>query len=161
LADVDPGDTAGISGEEEAVEDLAHGIARLSELQARLYAEHRWAVLLVFQAMDAAGKDSTIAHVMTGVNPVGCETSSFRAPSVEELDHDWLWRHARALPKRGHIGIFNRSWYEEVLVARVRPEVLAAQHIPPALIDADVWDERFEDINAYERHLARNGVLVL
>jgi PPK2 family polyphosphate:nucleotide phosphotransferase len=161
IDDVDPADTAGIADEATATEDLAHGVARLADLQAKLYAENRWAVLLLFQAMDAAGKDSTIDHVLTGVNPAGCQVFSFKAPTSEELNHDYLWRHARCLPERGRIGIFNRSWYEEVLVARVHPEILERQRIPPRLLRGDVWDERFEDINAYERHLARSGVVVL
>jgi len=161
LRDVDPADTAGIEDDESAADELARGVARLAELQAKLHAQHQWAVLLVFQAMDAAGKDSTIDHVLTGVNPAGCEVFSFKAPTAEEREHDFLWRHAVRLPERGRIGIFNRSWYEETLIVRVHPEILAGQGIPPSLVGKRVWDERFEDINAFERHLARNGTIVL
>ena len=126
-----------------------------------LYAQDRWALLLAFQAMDAAGKDSTIKHVMSGVNPQGCQVYSFKAPSTEELDHDFLWRSTRCLPERGRIGIFNRSYYEEVLVVRVHKEILAGQRLPSRLVTPRIWDERFEDINAFERYLARNGVAVL
>ena len=161
LSDVDPGDTAGIEGAEAAKEALVRGVERIDDLQARLFAQDRWSVLVVFQAMDAAGKDSTIAHVMTGVNPAGVEVYSFKAPSTTELDHDYLWRHVKCLPERGRIGIFNRSWYEEVLVVRVHPQILAGQKVPEGLLGERVWEERFEDINAFERYLARNGVLVL
>lgn len=157
----DPGDTRGFKSKEAARERLSKGIERLSALQERLYAQDRWAVLLIFQAMDAAGKDSTIEHVMTGLNPQGCQVFSFKAPSHEELDHDFLWRTTRALPERGRIGVFNRSYYEEVLVVRVHPELLAAQRLPPELVADDVWKERFRSINAFERHLVRNGTLVL
>ena len=126
-----------------------------------LYAQDRWSVLLIFQAMDAAGKDGAIKHVMSGVNPQGCQVYSFKAPSHEELDHDWLWRCMRALPERGRIGIFNRSYYEEVLVVRVHPEILQSQKIPPTLVGKKIWDERYEDIRGVERHLARNGTLIL
>jgi PPK2 family polyphosphate:nucleotide phosphotransferase len=132
----------------------------LSEFQEKLYAQDRWSLLLVFQAMDAAGKDGTIKHVMSGVNPQGCEVTSFKAPSDLELDHDYLWRAARALPERGRIGIFNRSHYEEVLVVRVHPEYLGSQKLPAKLVTKDIWKERFEDIRAFERHLARNGTVV-
>ena len=138
---------------------LQDGVERLAELQDKLYAQDRWAVLLVFQAMDAAGKDGTIKHVMSGVNPQGCQVYSFKAPSAEELDHDFLWRTTKALPERGRIGIFNRSYYEEVLVVRVHPEILDGQHMPPSLVTKDIWKERFEDINAFERYLTRNGVV--
>jgi PPK2 family polyphosphate:nucleotide phosphotransferase len=161
IRDADPGDTAGLDSKDVGDEVLAAGVERLSELQERLYAEDRWAVLLLFQAMDAAGKDSTIDHVLSGVNPAGCNVVSFKAPTHEELDHDFLWRHARHLPERGRIGIFNRSWYEEVLVVRVHEELLRAQHLPPELVGKHVWDERFEDINGFERYLARNGVIVV
>jgi PPK2 family polyphosphate:nucleotide phosphotransferase len=161
LDDVDPGDTAGIEDEEHAAEELARGVARLADLQERLNAQNRWSVLLLFQAMDAAGKDSTIRHVMTGVNPAGCQVFNFKAPTTEELDHDYLWRHSRCLPERGRIGIFNRSWYEEVLVVRVRPEVLERQRVPLPLLGKGLWDERYEDINAYERYLARNGIVLV
>jgi PPK2 family polyphosphate:nucleotide phosphotransferase len=140
---------------------LADDVKRLSDLQERLYAEDRWAVLIVLQGMDTAGKDSIIAHVMSGVNPQGCEVHSFKAPSVEELDHDFMWRSCKRLPARGRIGIFNRSYYEDVLVARVHPEVLERQKIPRKLLGKDVWEERFQDIRAFERHLVRSGTLVL
>jgi PPK2 family polyphosphate:nucleotide phosphotransferase len=129
-------------------------------LQEKLYAQDRWSVLLIFQAMDAAGKDSTIKHVMSGVNPQGCQVFSFKAPSAEELDHDYLWRTTRCLPERGRIGIFNRSYYEEVLVVRVHQEILAGQRIPPKLVSKDIWKERYEDISAFERYLSRNGTVV-
>jgi PPK2 family polyphosphate:nucleotide phosphotransferase len=132
----------------------------MSELQEKLYAQNRWALLLIFQAMDAAGKDSAIKKVMTGINPQGCQVFSFKTPSHEELDHDFLWRTSRCLPERGRIGIFNRSYYEEVLIPRVRPEVLERQQLPESLITKRIWKERFEDINAFERYLTRNGVIV-
>jgi PPK2 family polyphosphate:nucleotide phosphotransferase len=162
LKRVDPGDTCGLRSEfkDEAPALLARGIKRLSELQERLYAQDRWAVLLIFQAMDAAGKDSTIKHVMSGVNPQGVEVSAFKQPSHEELDHDFLWRCIRRLPERGRIGIFNRSYYEEVLVVRVHPEILAGQKLPPELVTQRLWDERFQDIRAVERYLARNGTVI-
>jgi PPK2 family polyphosphate:nucleotide phosphotransferase len=140
---------------------LAAGVARLSELQERLYAEHSWSLLAVFQAMDAAGKDGTIKHVMSGVNPQGCQVTSFKQPSEEELDHDWMWRCCKALPERGRIGIFNRSYYEECLVVRVHPEILAKQKLPPKLVTKDIWRDRFEDISAMERYIARNGTVIL
>jgi PPK2 family polyphosphate:nucleotide phosphotransferase len=140
---------------------LADDVKRLADLQARLYAEDRWAVLIVLQGMDAAGKDSVVAHVMSGVNPQGCEVHSFKAPSAEELDHDFMWRSCKRLPARGRIGIFNRSYYEDVLVARVHPEVLERQKVPHKLLGKDVWEERFQDIRAFERHLVRSGTLVL
>lgn len=130
-------------------------------MQDKLYAQDHWSVLLIFQAMDAAGKDSTIKHVMSGINPQGCQVTSFKQPSAEELDHDFLWRTTRHLPERGRIGIFNRSYYEEVLVVRVHPDILANQHLPPKLVTKKIWKERFEDINAFERYLARNGTLIL
>jgi PPK2 family polyphosphate:nucleotide phosphotransferase len=156
-----PGDTGPFESKDGAAKRLAKGIERLREAQDTLYAHDRWSVLLVFQAMDAAGKDSTIEHVMSGVNPQGCQVFSFKAPSSEELDHDFLWRTSRCLPERGRIGVFNRSYYEEVLVVRVHPGILAAQKLPPRLVGPQIWQERFEDINAFERHLARNGTLVL
>lgn len=134
---------------------------RLSELQERLYANDHWSVLLIFQGMDASGKDSAVEHVMHGVNPMGCEVTSFKTPSSLELDHDYLWRSTIALPKRGHIGIFNRSYYEELLVVRVHPEILARQKLPKKLVTRNIWRERFEDISAFERYMARNGTLVL
>ena len=140
---------------------LEEQVGELSELQQLLYASNRYAVLLVFQAMDAAGKDGVIQHVMSGVNPQGCQVHAFKQPSHEELDHDFLWRVAKALPERGRIGIFNRSHYEEVLVVRVHPEYLERQHLPKAVVGKDIWDERFKSIRKFEQHLARNGVLIL
>jgi len=161
LSTIDPDDTRGFKSKEQAAAALADGVATLAGLQEKLYADNRWAVLLVFQAMDAAGKDSTIKHVMSGVNPQGCQVFSFKAPSPEELDHDFLWRTTRCLPERGRIGIFNRSYYEEVLVVRVHPEFLDTQRLPEGLVTKAIWKERFEDVNAYERHLSRNGTLIL
>jgi PPK2 family polyphosphate:nucleotide phosphotransferase len=160
LADVDPGDTWKLKSKEHAQKWLEQGVAQLSELQDKLYAQNQWAVLVILQAMDAAGKDGTIKHVMSGVNPQGCDVASFKVPSEEELNHDFLWRTNRRLPERGRIGIFNRSYYEEALVVRVHPELLARQKLPPSLITKDLWQERFEDINAFERHLTLNGVIV-
>jgi PPK2 family polyphosphate:nucleotide phosphotransferase len=160
LKDVDPADTGRFRDKRHAQDTLALGTTLLSEMQDKLYAQDRWALLLVFQAMDAAGKDGTIKHVMSGVNPQGCQVHSFKAPSAEELDHDFLWRSMKALPERGRIGIFNRSHYEEVLVVRVHPEILARQHIPPELVTPAIWRQRYEDINAFERYLTRNGVVV-
>jgi PPK2 family polyphosphate:nucleotide phosphotransferase len=161
LKDFDPAETLGLKSKEHAHETLEHGIARLCDLQEKLYAQDRWAVLVILQAMDAAGKDSTIKHVMSGLNPQGCSVTSFKAPSAEDLDHDFLWRATRSLPARGKIGIFNRSYYEEVLVARVHPEILSREKLPPDLVSGKIWQGRFEDINAYERYLSRNGVVVL
>ncbi|HXM78755.1 MAG TPA: polyphosphate kinase 2 family protein [Thermoanaerobaculia bacterium] len=162
LKDHDPADTAGlVLDKDEARRLLGVGVESLAELQGKLYAEDRWALLVIFQAMDAAGKDSTISHVMSGVNPQGCEVFSFKEPSPEELDHDFLWRASQRLPERGRIGIFNRSHYEEVLIVRVHPEILAGEKIPDALVTKRIWDERYEDINAFERHLARNGTAIL
>ena len=160
LKDISPKDTRGIKSKERALELLQQGVDRLRELQDRLYAQDCWAVLLIFQAMDAAGKDGTIKHVMSGINPQGCQVFSFKAPSNEELDHDYLWRAARALPERGRIGIFNRSYYEEVLVVRVHEEILKSQKLPPSLITKNVWRERYEDIFNFERYLSRNGVII-
>jgi PPK2 family polyphosphate:nucleotide phosphotransferase len=163
LKDVDPDDTLEFTKEEDkprAKEALTTGVAALAELQDKLYAQDKWAVLLIFQAMDAAGKDGAIKHVMSGVNPQGCEVYSFKSPSAEDLDHDYLWRCMKDLPNRGQIGIFNRSYYEEVLVVRVHPEFLARQKLPPKRVGKSIWDERFEDIRNFERYLARNGVLV-
>ena len=161
LHDIDPADTAGIREDtKRAKEVLARGVALLSEMQEKLYAQDRWGLLLIFQAMDAAGKDSTIKHVMSGVNPQGVEVHSFKAPSAEELDHDYLWRSAVRMPERGRIGIFNRSYYEEVLVARVHPEILERQKLPAGLVGKKIWETRFEDINAYERYLSRNGIAI-
>ena len=156
----DPADIRGIKSKSEAVEHLKRGVDMLAELQERLYADNRWAVLLIFQAMDAAGKDSTIKHVMSGVNPQGCQVYSFKAPSEEELDHDFLWRTNRRLPERGRIGIFNRSYYEEVLVVRVHPDFLQRQRLPQQPTNKKLWQQRYQDINAMERYLARNGVAI-
>ena len=163
LKDHDPADTGGLDSEDkpEAKRMLASGVERMAELQERLYASDEWGMLLVFQAMDAAGKDGTIKHVLSGVNPQGCQVHSFKQPSAEERDHDFLWRTQRAAPERGRIGIFNRSYYEEVLVVRVHPQILAGQRIPSRLVSRNVWDERLEDIAAYERYLARNGFAIL
>jgi len=160
LSDVDPADTGGIESKEHAAALLAAGLEQLQAQQEKLYAQGRWAMLLIFQAMDAAGKDSTIKHVMSGVNPQGCQVFSFKAPSTEELAHDFLWRTTKCLPERGRIGIFNRSYYEEVLVVRVHPQLLAAQRLPDELVSKRIWEERFDDINGFERHLTRNGVVV-
>jgi PPK2 family polyphosphate:nucleotide phosphotransferase len=162
LEDVDPGETLGLKSEDKprAKEALERGVEALAALQDKLYAQDRWGVLLIFQAMDAAGKDGAIKHVMSGINPQGCQVYSFKAPTSEELDHDYMWRCMKALPERGRIGIFNRSYYEETLVVRVHPEYLAAQKLPPSLVGKRVWDERFQDIRAFERYLSRNGILV-
>jgi PPK2 family polyphosphate:nucleotide phosphotransferase len=162
LADFDPRENCGLDIEKKEARDLlAQDVARLSDLQERLYADHRWAVLLVFQGMDAAGKDGAIKHVMSGVNPQGCQVHSFKAPSARELDHDFLWRTTRVLPQRGHIGIFNRSHYEEVLIVRVRPEFLARQNLPAGFVSERIWQERFESIRSWESHLARSGTVIL
>ena len=163
LKNVDPGDTHGLKSESKgrAKEALASGVEWLADEQERLYAQDRWGMLLVFQAMDAAGKDGTIKHVMSGVNPQGVQVHSFKAPSSEELDHDFLWRCLKALPERGRIGIFNRSYYEDVLVVRVHQELLAKQKLPERLVTKRIWEERYEDINAVERYLARNGYVIL
>jgi len=160
LKDHDPGNTGGVKSKDRAKELLAHGIEQLAEVQDKLYAQDSRALLLVFQAMDAAGKDGTIKHVMSGINPQGCQVYSFKAPSAEELDHDYLWRTSKCLPELGRIGIFNRSYYEEVLVVRVHPELLAMQHLPPSLVTKRIWEERFEDIVSFERYLHRNGITV-
>jgi len=161
LKDCDPADTRGLElDKEEGIALLKRGILRMSDLQSKLYAQDRWALLLIFQAMDAAGKDSVISHVMSGVNPQGCQVYSFKAPSPEELDHDYLWRTCRCLPERGRIGIFNRSYYEEVLVVRVHPEVLKQERIPETLLTKDIWEQRYQDIHAFERYLSRNGIVV-
>lgn len=162
LADHDPAERFGLSTEIEDVKPLlADGLSKLTELQQRLYAHGRWAVLLVFQGMDAAGKDSVIKHVMSGVNPQGCEVHSFKLPSTEELAHDFLWRTAKALPGRGRIGIFNRSHYEEVLAVRVHQEALQEENLPPQLIGKSFWEHRYKDICAFEHRLSRNGMLIL
>jgi PPK2 family polyphosphate:nucleotide phosphotransferase len=161
LKDFNPGETLGLKSKEHAKEALERGIVRLAGLQEKLYAQDRWAILLILQAMDAAGKDSTIKHVMSGVNPQGCQVNSFKAPSPEELQHDFLWRTSRSLPERGKIGIFNRSYYEEVLAVRVHPELLARQKIPAQLVSENIWRKRFEDITSFERYLSGNGIVVL
>ena len=162
LSKHDPGECCGLTvDKKEAQAMLATGIDQLAELQQRLYAEDRWSVLIVLQAMDAAGKDSIIKHVMSGINPQGCEVHSFKQPSAEELQHDFLWRVARRLPTNGRIGIFNRSHYEEVLTVRVHEELLDRQKLPKQLVGKDIWQQRFDDIRAFERHLARNGTLIL
>lgn len=162
LADFDTTDTAGLNLDKDEVKALlAEDAERLGELQERLYAEDKWAVLIVLQGMDTAGKDGVIEHVMAGVNPQGCVVHSFKAPSAEEIDHDFLWRCAVRLPERGRIGIFNRSHYEEVLVVRVHPELLARQKLPPDLAGNAIWKQRFKSIRGFERHLARNGTIVL
>jgi PPK2 family polyphosphate:nucleotide phosphotransferase len=160
LSNHDPADTNGFKDKDAAAELLADSVERLSALQDRLYADERWSLLLIFQAMDAAGKDGTIKHVMSGVNPQGCQVFSFKAPSAEEMRHDFLWRTTRCLPERGRIGIFNRSYYEETLVVRVHPELLNRQKVPSSLVTDRVWDERFESINDLERHLSRSGTVV-
>lgn len=163
LDDVDPDDTMGLKSDAkpQAKQALELGSAALADLQAMLYAQDKWALLLILQAMDAAGKDGTIKHVMSGVNPQGCQVFSFKSPSADDLDHDYLWRCMKYLPNRGHIGIFNRSYYEETLVVRVHPELLRKQKIPPELITKRVWEERFEDIRSFERYLGRNGIKVV
>ena len=163
LKGIDPSDTGKLEREDKGVaqELLTTGIQALAELQERLYAQDRWAVLLVFQAIDAAGKDSAIKHVMSGINPQGCQVYSFGVPTAHDLDHDYLWRCLSAIPERGRIGIFNRSYYEEVIVVRVHPEFLARQKVPDALLnDKDLWKHRFEDIRNVEQYLSRNGVLI-
>ena len=160
LDDVDPGETRWVKNEDEATDLLKEGIEVLSDLQEKLYAHDRWALLLIFQAMDAAGKDSTIKHVMSGVNPQGVHVSSFKQPSQEELDHDFNWRAHKQFPERGRIGIFNRSYYEETLVVRVHKEYLGGQRIPETLVTKDIWKERYEDINALERYASRNGIAI-
>jgi PPK2 family polyphosphate:nucleotide phosphotransferase len=162
LKDIDPSETLEFTSEDKprSKEVLAMGVELLAELQDMLYAQDRWAVLLIFQAMDAAGKDGAIKHVMSGINPQGCQVYSFKAPSAEDLDHDYLWRCIKCMPERGRIGIFNRSYYEEVLVVRAHPELLEKQKLPRELITKDIWDERFKDIRAFERYLVRNGVAV-
>ncbi|HVJ05125.1 MAG TPA: polyphosphate kinase 2 family protein [Candidatus Saccharimonadales bacterium] len=162
LSDFDPGDTAGLSKEfkDESEELLQRSTQLLAEMQDKLYAQDRWGLLLIFQAMDAAGKDGTIKHVMSGVNPQGCEVFSFKAPSGEELNHGYLWRTSKSMPGRGRIGIFNRSYYEEVLVVRVHPEMLEAERIPEVCRSKNIWKERFEDIGAFERYATRNGTAI-
>jgi len=162
LADIDPGDTCGLDIDKaEAKAIIAKSIQQLARRQDVLYAHNRWAVLSIFQAMDAAGKDSAIKHVMSGVNPQGCQVFSFKAPSHEELDHDFLWRTNVRLPERGRVGIFNRSYYEEVLVVRVHRELLERQKLPDEVVDKNIWQRRFQSINALEQHLARNGTRIV
>lgn len=160
MKNFDPADTQGHKLKKKAPQLLREGAECLSEMQQKLYAQDKWAVLLIFQAMDAAGKDGAIRHVMSGINPQGCQVYSFKTPSSEELDHDFLWRTSKVLPERGRIGIFNRSYYEEVLITRVHPEVLASQKVPAQLVTENVWQERYEDITALERHLVRNGTVI-
>jgi PPK2 family polyphosphate:nucleotide phosphotransferase len=162
LKDVDPGDTLHLQAEDKprAKEALAMGVQLLAELQDMLYAQDRWSLLIILQAMDAAGKDGTIKHIMSGVNPQGCQVHSFKSPSPEELDHDYLWRCMKALPNKGNIGIFNRSYYEETLVVRVHKEYLANEKLPPELVTRNIWKERFQDIRNFERYLTRNGVII-
>ena len=162
IADVDPADSFGLDIEkDEAQTMLAEGVKRLADLQERLYAQDRWALLVILQGVDTSGKDGVIEHVMSGVNPQGCQIHSFKAPSEEELDHDFLWRNITRLPERGRIGIFNRSYYEEVLVVRVHPEILAGEKLPPELVTRNIWQHRFKDIRAFERYLSRNGTAIL
>jgi PPK2 family polyphosphate:nucleotide phosphotransferase len=158
---IDSGDTGGIKEKRQAQALLERGIVRLAEMQEKLYAQDQCGVLLIFQAMDAAGKDGTIKHVMSGVNPQGCQVYSFKVPTSEELNHDFLWRTMKCLPERGRIGIFNRSYYEEVLVVRVHPEFLAGQRLPDRLVGEDIWAQRFEDIRSFELYLARQGYAIV
>jgi PPK2 family polyphosphate:nucleotide phosphotransferase len=160
LKDFDPVDTGHLRSKEHAQEALEKGILCTAELQDKLYAQDNWSLLLIFQAMDAAGKDGIIKHVMTGINPQGCQVFSFKSPSDRELQHDFLWRTTLNLPERGHIGIFNRSYYEEVLVVRVHPEILKSQKMPASLVGKNIWEERFEDIRCFERHMARSGTVI-
>jgi PPK2 family polyphosphate:nucleotide phosphotransferase len=160
LKEIDPADTQGLDLKGEADDLLKKGVEQLSDLQQKLYAQNHLALLLIFQGMDASGKDGAIRHVMSGVNPQGCQVYSFKAPSSEELNHDFLWRTSKCLPERGRIGIFNRSYYEEVLITRVHPDVLAREPMPPELKGKHIWKERFEDIDAFERYLTRNGTVV-
>ena len=161
LKDFDPGDTKGLSSKKDAQNALQEGIVQLSKMQDKLYAQNRQGVLLIFQAMDAAGKDGAIKHVMSGINPQGCQVFSFKSPSTEELNHDFLWRTSKCLPERGRIGIFNRSYYEEVLAVRVHTEFLRKQRLPAEVVTKSIWKERFEDINAFERYATRNGITIL
>jgi len=162
LTDIDPSDTGGLGLDKDGAKDLLQqGVKALSQWQEKLYADDRWSLLLIFQAMDAAGKDGAIEHVMSGVNPQGCMVTSFKQPSAQELDHDFLWRTTKALPERGRIGIFNRSYYEEVLVVRVHPKILDGQKLPKNLVTERIWQERYESIRDFERHMVRNGTAVL
>jgi PPK2 family polyphosphate:nucleotide phosphotransferase len=160
LKDFDPADTGKFETDKHATEILQKSVVKLEQLQDMLYAQDQWALLLIFQAMDAAGKDGAIKHVMSGVNPQGCEVTSFKVPSSEELAHGYLWRTSQHAPPRGKIGIFNRSYYEEVLIVRVHPEVFKNERIPPPLVTKNIWNERFDDICAFERYLGRNGIIV-
>jgi PPK2 family polyphosphate:nucleotide phosphotransferase len=161
LKNFDPADTGKLHDKEGATELLDDGVKLLSRMQEKLYAQDRWSLLIILQAMDAAGKDGVVKHVMSGVNPQGCDVHSFKAPSAEELDHGYLWRAHKAVPERGKIGIFNRSYYEEVLVVRVHEQILASQKLPPSLVTKHIWEERFEDMRRFERYLTRNGTIVL
>jgi PPK2 family polyphosphate:nucleotide phosphotransferase len=162
LRDFDPDDTAGLSNDKAELKEMLEADAkRLGKLQERLYAEGLWSLLIILQGMDASGKDGIVEHVMSGVNPLGCIVHAFKAPNAEELKHDFLWRTTLRLPERGRIGIFNRSYYEEVLVVRVHPEYLGGQKLPPSLVGDNIWKQRFEDIVAFERHMARSGTIVL
>jgi PPK2 family polyphosphate:nucleotide phosphotransferase len=162
LADFDPADTCGIDiGKSAAKDMIAEGLSHLTTMQEKLYAQNSWSLLIVLQGMDAAGKDGVIKHVVSGLNPMGCEVHAFKVPTAEDLAHDFLWRAGKRLPSRGRIGIFNRSYYEDVLVARVRPEVLKQQNLPPVLVTKNLWHDRFKSIRAFERHLAHNGTAVL
>jgi PPK2 family polyphosphate:nucleotide phosphotransferase len=160
LKDFDPAATTHIHSKPQAEKLLAQSITEMAEHQDKLYAQDRWGVLLIFQAMDAAGKDGAIKHVMSGVNPQGCQVYSFKAPSAEDLDHDYFWRTSKCLPERGHIGIFNRSYYEEVLIVRVHPQILKNERLPDSLVGKDLWQNRFEDIRSFERYLSNNGIMV-
>ena len=160
LKDFDPGDTGDVKSKKRAEKELQRGVELLSELQDKLYAQNRWAILIILQAMDAAGKDGVISHVMSGVNPQGCQVYSFKQPSTEDLNHDFMWRANKCIPERGRIGIFNRSYYEEVLVVRVHKELLERERMPPSLVTKNIWNERFSDINAYEQYLSRNGIVI-
>jgi len=161
LQDFDPGDTNGMKSKEHAQEMLKESTEKLCDLQEKLYAQNQWALLVIFQAMDAAGKDGAIKHVMSGVNPQGCDVHAFKAPGPEELSHEYLWRAHKYAPERGKIGIFNRSYYEEVLVVRVHEGVLENQRIPEELISKDIWEQRYKDMNAFEKYLTRNGIVVV
>ncbi len=161
LRDFDPDFTAGYKDKEAVQQMMLEDIEELAKQQDVLFAQNTWSLLLIFQAMDAAGKDGTIKHVMSGVNPQGCQVYSFKTPSAEELDHDYLWRCMKALPERGRIGIFNRSYYEEVLITRVHPEILGKQQLPPESIKGEIWKRRFEEINNFERYLVSNGIAIL
>jgi PPK2 family polyphosphate:nucleotide phosphotransferase len=159
LQDFDTADTGGVS-KKHAEKELPRGLERMIDLQDKLYAQDRWAILVILQAMDAAGKDGVISHVMSGVNPQGCQVYSFKQPSAEELNHDFVWRSNKCIPERGRIGIFNRSYYEEVLVVRVHKELLERERMPPSLVTKNIWNERFADINAYEQYLSHNGIVI-